>query len=851
MANPDLNAVTRRLIDALAGGRSEALDLVDVANRIASPQAGVLVQVDDFDAAVRSLLRSAQARKRMSDGVTAARRLTELADELDLSVGYSLEEFGARMADRAERIVLLAQSGGMKAAVTAANEAMAWVGDDSLRNEPHDVLLLELRGDLLWAAAEAFGNNDLFLEAVGATAAALTRSADFPQTSRPEIQDHLALKLSDRALILAESGSRTESHLTLAHTALTWLSDDGWNGASGLNLRLRWAVASADDDHAVDVLRTADAAGLADALDLPSHRRAALELLGRHPAADAWLQEFGPFAAPLYAEARDVSLAEAYAWLGSLPPASASSASSAPDRDSAWPPRALTIGRLVLADADMDLDAIARHEDLRTTAVHAVPTASLRTYLESSNDDPLLAPWVAIGSQAASAGDDIHHQVAAMLAYFDRHNTPTEASFTCAAILAGMATALLGPEACISYADHLLMSNHDVALENARHGVSAPGRTVMPDQTGIFICYSSADSRTGFIAGRLYERLCAAFGDGRVFTDVVLAAPGVDVVEATEHAIAHSAAMVVLIGPGWNPDATARTEIEEGLSRGLRLLPVLAGAADMPQAAELPEELVSLARRQPLPLRHERFDSDVARLIDALDGITPAQAPDSAREASSPAVSSSGATSSGNEFGMAVSAFVAADVDLNVLIDGELALRVDHAHGFDYASATIVVRPDSVITFQAPGFSIDRRASQIVDGDTKNLKVRVGTDTRANIPITTEQRRAAMGTPDDVPGLIEVLTRGANHSARAWAATRLGAIGDRRAVAPLMAVVDGVRPDQDLTSEWVQSQAAQALAALGDPVGAPAIQRALDKLPNRDHYAYLFEAALRDLPAAG
>lgn len=205
-------------------------------------------------------------------------------------------------------------------------------------------------------------------------------------------------------------------------------------------------------------------------------------------------------------------------------------------------------------------------------------------------------------------------------------------------------------------------------------------------------------------------------------------------------------------------------------------------------------------------------------------------------------------SSSGNQFGTAVSAYVAADIDLDVLIDGELALRLDHSRGLDYAAATIIVRPDSVITFQAPGLSIDRRASQIVDGE-KKLKVRVGTDTQANIRITKEQRRATMGTPDDVPSLIEVLTHGAQYSARAWAATRLGAIGDRRATAPLIAVVGSVRPDQDRSIQWVQAQAALALAELGDPSDAPAIQRALDQLPNRKLHANLFEAALRDLSA--
>jgi PBS lyase HEAT-like repeat len=218
-------------------------------------------------------------------------------------------------------------------------------------------------------------------------------------------------------------------------------------------------------------------------------------------------------------------------------------------------------------------------------------------------------------------------------------------------------------------------------------------------------------------------------------------------------------------------------------------------------------------------------------------------------EASPAGASNRATSSSGNQFGTAVSAYVEADIDLDVLVDGELALRLDHSRGLDYVAATIIVRPDSVITFRAPGLSIDRRASQIVDAE-KKLKVKVGTGTQANIPITKEQRRAAMGTPNDVPSLIEVLMHSTHYSARAWAATRLGAIGDRRAAAPLIAVVDSVRPDQDDSIEWVQANAALALAELGDPAGAPAIQRALDQLPNQNHHAHSFKAALRDLSAA-
>ncbi len=202
--------------------------------------------------------------------------------------------------------------------------------------------------------------------------------------------------------------------------------------------------------------------------------------------------------------------------------------------------------------------------------------------------------------------------------------------------------------------------------------------------------------------------------------------------------------------------------------------------------------------------------------------------------------------------GTAVSSFIAADVDIDVFVDDELVMRVDHARGFDYAEATVVIQPSSVMTLRAPELNIQRKASQIVDWDKRRVELRVGTDTRASIPITPEQRRYALGTPRDVPRLIQELTGGEDHGARAWAATRLGAIGDRRALPALIAAVEHVEhvePDQDRASEWVQAQAAAALGELGDPIAVPAIRNGLAQLPNQDHYAYIFEAALRKFGA--
>ena len=66
---------------------------------------------------------------------------------------------------------------------------------------------------------------------------------------------------------------------------------------------------------------------------------------------------------------------------------------------------------------------------------------------------------------------------------------------------------------------------------------------------GIFISYRRQDS--GHLAGRLYDRLAARFGEDRVFIDVVTIEPGVDFAEEIFRAVAGCRVLLVIIGPAW------------------------------------------------------------------------------------------------------------------------------------------------------------------------------------------------------------------------------------------------------------------------------------------------------------
>ena len=145
----------------------------------------------------------------------------------------------------------------------------------------------------------------------------------------------------------------------------------------------------------------------------------------------------------------------------------------------------------------------------------------------------------------------------------------------------------------------------------------------------IFISYRRAD--TSGYAGRLADDLAERVGRHRVFRDVQGIAAGSDYVAAIDHAIARSDVLLAVIGRTWltetdaegrrrldDPQDLVRQEIAAALRRGCRVVPVLVEGARMPEAAELPGELASLASRQAVELTDQSWDDDVTRLAIAL-----------------------------------------------------------------------------------------------------------------------------------------------------------------------------------------------------------------------------------------
>lgn len=143
----------------------------------------------------------------------------------------------------------------------------------------------------------------------------------------------------------------------------------------------------------------------------------------------------------------------------------------------------------------------------------------------------------------------------------------------------------------------------------------------------VFINYRRDDSSG--TAGRLYDRLAQALGRANVFMDVDRIPAGVDFVKHLDTQVAATDAFLVILGPHWldatdetgqrrldNPDDFVAIEIAAALTRDIRVIPVLIDGAQMPKAAQLPEQLKPLVRRNAVEVRNSQFGRDADALTE-------------------------------------------------------------------------------------------------------------------------------------------------------------------------------------------------------------------------------------------
>jgi TIR domain/Bacterial PH domain len=153
----------------------------------------------------------------------------------------------------------------------------------------------------------------------------------------------------------------------------------------------------------------------------------------------------------------------------------------------------------------------------------------------------------------------------------------------------------------------------------------------------VFISYRREDS--AYAASFLFNLLETHFGKARVFWDVDSIQLGDDFPAAIQAGVGRCRVMLAFIGDRWltitgkdgkprleDPNDFVRLEIEAGLTRDIRVIPVLINGARMPSANQVPTSLARLEHLQAFELSASHFQLDAARLIKLLDGFIEAEA---------------------------------------------------------------------------------------------------------------------------------------------------------------------------------------------------------------------------------
>jgi TIR domain len=148
----------------------------------------------------------------------------------------------------------------------------------------------------------------------------------------------------------------------------------------------------------------------------------------------------------------------------------------------------------------------------------------------------------------------------------------------------------------------------------------------------VFISYRRSDDRQAI--GRLRDQLAVAFGDSNVFMDVDSIDFGKDFRDAIRYTMAAADAVVVVIGPGFDPARLAqpsdfvRLELLEAFRQRKLVLPVVIEGASIPGPDQLPDGLEDLSFRNAAPLRPDPdFHRDVERVIASLRRAIAVRAP--------------------------------------------------------------------------------------------------------------------------------------------------------------------------------------------------------------------------------
>jgi tetratricopeptide (TPR) repeat protein len=218
-------------------------------------------------------------------------------------------------------------------------------------------------------------------------------------------------------------------------------------------------------------------------------------ILGKLLKPERFLDEFGPFAAPIYAECNRVSISLAWkaVYQENL---------DLPNEEDMNIVRAILMNNVVFYEKEADHLVVMMHENFHSSVnagscyksegqwfkvYRDVPTASLFTYLwligESLNSQKVIPKrlqfCIEFGRRVVKdEPEGFHRYIDNMLKYFEKITEETNSSYWCAAILAGILLEIIGlkgslmeSQELMSYVFHLEFMNHEEALQKAKRKV--------------------------------------------------------------------------------------------------------------------------------------------------------------------------------------------------------------------------------------------------------------------------------------------------------------------------------------------------------------------------------------------
>jgi hypothetical protein len=159
------------------------------------------------------------------------------------------------------------------------------------------------------------------------------------------------------------------------------------------------------------------------------------------------------------------------------------------------------------------------------------------------------------------------------------------------------------------------------------------GRARSDDAARVFLSYRREDVPDA--TDRLADSLTTRLGRDRVFLDVDNIEIGAPFAQVVASWIGRCTVLLAVIGRSWltatdddgacrldDPNDYVRLEIEEALSQGIPVVPVLIHGAQIPKPGQLPASLVRLLERNAIELSRAHWELDIDHLLGAIERIT-------------------------------------------------------------------------------------------------------------------------------------------------------------------------------------------------------------------------------------